>query len=108
MSQVEFSFEVEERSFDIGLDDVSSVGSIGIALPLFQDCFDLLQIETHLYPIAPVAIFSWFNNPSIILFILIAVGLILFGDFLGPFMIVSEELKVDLIFESVFDMEGQW
>jgi hypothetical protein len=66
VSEVEFSLVVEEWSFDVGLDDVCAIGAIIVAFPLFEHIFDFLQSEAHFDAISPIAIFSRFNNPTII------------------------------------------
>lgn len=107
MTNIEFSLEIKERTFDIGLYDESAITAISVSFSLLEDGLDLVESQTHLNAVATVAIFSRLNNPCIV-FLVLSFLLAAFGYFLCPLMIVPQKLKIFLIFESLFDVEGKW
>lgn len=88
------------------MNDKGAIAAVWILLSFLDDCLDLLEGEAHLDPIATVAVLSWLDNPSIVL-LYMPFFLTCFGDFLGPFVIVLDELKVLLVLKSILDVEGK-
>jgi hypothetical protein len=107
VTDVEFSFEVKERTLDVCLYDEGTITAITVSFSLLQDGLDLLKGQAHLYAVSTVAVFSRFNNPCVV-FLMLSFLLAGSGYFLRPLMIVPQKLKIILIFESVLDVEGKW
>lgn len=105
VSEVEFAFEVEEGTLDVGLDDVGAETTVGVSISLLQNGFDFLESQAHLDAVTPVAVFSRFNNPSVVLLLLPL--LLRLADFLGPFVVIPQKLEISLIFKSLPDMKSQ-
>jgi hypothetical protein len=66
MSEIEFTFVVEEGFFDVGLDDVGTISAIIIFLFGFKYCFDLLKRFTNFYTITTIRELTRFDNPNIL------------------------------------------
>ena len=77
-----------------------------IFLSFLDDGLDLLKTQAHLYTIASVAVFSWLDDPSIVL--LGSFLFFVFVNLLGSFVVVLEELKIFGILYAFLDVECQW
>lgn len=106
MTEVEFTLEVQQRSLDVSLNNVSSTRSIFIHLSLLEHRFDVLKSEAHLDTISSITVLPRFYDPSIILFLL-ALVLTIAKDFFSPFVVVLQKLEILFVFHTIFDMEGQ-
>lgn len=107
VAEVKLPTVVQQRPLDVGLHDEGAIAAVWVLLSLLDDGFDLLESQAHLYAIAAVAIFSRFDDPSIVLLDM-TFFLTGFGDFFGPLVVVFKKLEVLLVLKTIFDMEGQW
>lgn len=107
MSKVEFPLAIQHRSLNVRLDNVCTVRPIFIYISFLEDSLDLLQSETHLYPISTVTILTRFDNPRVVL-LLLALLLIVLGHLLRPLMVVPQKLEILLILHAICDVEGEW
>jgi hypothetical protein len=103
---IEFSFEVKERTLDICLHDEGTVAAITISLSLFQNGLNLVKSKAHLYAITTVTVFSRLHYPSVV-FLMFSFLLTAFGYFLCPLMIVPQKLEILLIFKSIFNVKSE-
>jgi len=106
MSDVKFAFEIKKRPLYVSLNNISSVCSIGIFFSLLQYFLNVIEIETHGYPVSSVTILSWFDYPSIVLFNFVLVFVILL-NFFGSLMIIPQKLEILLVLQLIFDVKSQ-
>ena len=103
MSQVELPLPVQQRLFDVFLDDISFKSAIVMFFLFFEDSFDLVEVETDDDSVAPIGVFSRFDDPGVEF--VDAVGIV--PGCLAEDVIILEKLEVLVIFESVFDVKGE-
>ena len=106
VAQVEFAFEVEEGTFDVGLDDEGAVGAVVVPFFFFEEGFDVFEGEAHFDSVSAVAVFSGFDDPGVVL-LDFSFFLVVFGDLFGSLLVILQEVEVLLVVEAVLDVEGE-
>lgn len=94
MSQVELPLSVQQRLFDVFLDDVSFKSAIVMFFLFFEDSFDLVEVETDDDAVAPIGVFSRFDDPGVKF--VVAVGVVPGG--LAEDVVILQKLEVLIIF----------
>lgn len=99
MADVEFSALIEERLFDILLEDEGFGSAILVGASPLQNRFNFVQSEAHNYPVSSICQFSWLDDPNIIESNLLPLLLAL--------VVTLQEIGVLLIDEPFFDVESE-
>lgn len=94
---------VEERPFNVFLEDVSFQGPVFVFFLALEDSLDLIEFKTNDDAIAPIGVLAGLDDPSVEL--VDAVRVILGSLIMDVEML--QKLEVLVILESFFDMEGE-
>ena len=98
MPDVKFPPIVEEWSFNVLLNDKGSKFSVAISFPAFEPDNDIIKRIRDSDAVAPIGIFSWFNDPHIF-----ETGLVFL--FLNFLIIFPKHLKL-VILNSLADVKS--
>lgn len=66
MPKIEFSLLIEERSFNILLNNEGFSGAVPMLTTFSKYCFYLIKTQADNYPVSSVCEFSGFHDPNVI------------------------------------------